>query len=37
VELYLTESFTFRILEETAAIFLSRTTPKSAKPPGPQR
>jgi uncharacterized linocin/CFP29 family protein len=28
VELYLTESFTFRVLEEKAAIFLRRSSPK---------
>jgi uncharacterized linocin/CFP29 family protein len=30
VELYLTESFTFRVLEEKAAVFLRRETPKPA-------
>jgi uncharacterized linocin/CFP29 family protein len=30
VELYITESFTFRVLEEKAAIFLHRASPKSA-------
>jgi uncharacterized linocin/CFP29 family protein len=30
VELYLTESFTFRVLEEKAAIFLRRGSPKPA-------
>jgi uncharacterized linocin/CFP29 family protein len=36
VELYLTESFTFRILEEKAAIFLPRTVPKSDAPAEPR-
>jgi uncharacterized linocin/CFP29 family protein len=36
VELYITESFTFRILEEKAAIFLPRAAPKSAALPGPR-
>jgi uncharacterized linocin/CFP29 family protein len=31
VELYLTESFTFRVLEEKAAIFLRRSAPKKAR------
>jgi len=30
VELYLTETFTFRVLEDKAAIFLRRGTPKAA-------
>jgi uncharacterized linocin/CFP29 family protein len=33
VELYITESFTFRILEEKAAIFLPRATPKLPREP----
>jgi len=30
VELYITESFTFRVLEDKAAIFLQRGTPRAA-------
>jgi uncharacterized linocin/CFP29 family protein len=34
VELYITESFTFRVLEEKAAIFLRRPTPDTARRKG---
>jgi uncharacterized linocin/CFP29 family protein len=32
VELYLTESFTFRVLEERAAVFLRRGPSEKARP-----